>query len=79
MTYTTHGEHGTLIVCGDYQGDLEAIAKVLNTFEFDQGDERDQRFEVYDGRIEPDRFDIDAANAAFPLRWLYKSEDGRDL
>ena len=35
----TYGEYGTLIVCGDYQGDLEAIAKVFNAFEFDQGDD----------------------------------------
>ena len=69
----TYGEYGTLIVCGDYQGDLEAIAKVLNAFEFDQGDERDQRFVVHDGRIEPDRFRIDAVSAAFPLRWWYTS------
>jgi hypothetical protein len=79
MTAANHGEYGTLIVCGDYRGDLEAIAKVLNAFEFDQGDERDQRFVVHDGRIEPDRFCIDAVSAAFPLRWWYTSEDGRRL
>ena len=44
-------QNGTLIVCGDYEGDLKAIAKVLNTFEFDAGENRDQRFVVHDGRI----------------------------
>ena len=57
----TYGEYGTLIVCGDYQGDLEAIAKVL-TFEFDQGDKRDQRFVVHDGGIKPED-----SCGAFPL------------
>ena len=42
---------GSLIVGGDYEGDLEAIAKVFNTFEFDAGEDRDQRFVVHDGRI----------------------------
>ena len=42
------------IVCGDYQGDLEAIANLLNAFEFGQGDKPGQRFVVHDGRIEPD-------------------------
>jgi hypothetical protein len=75
----THGSHGSLIVCGNYDGDLEAIAKVLNGLEFDQAEDRDQRFVVHDGRIKPDRFDIDCASAAFPLCGWYKSEDGRRL
>jgi hypothetical protein len=37
---------GSLIVCGDYAGDLEAIAKVLNTFEFDQDWDKAERFVV---------------------------------
>jgi hypothetical protein len=60
-----------LIVCGDYKGNLEAIAKVLNGLEFDQDENRDRRFVVHDGRIKPDRFDIDSASAAFPLRGWY--------
>ena len=72
-------EHGTLIVCGDYEGDLEAIAKVLNTFEFGQGEDRDQRFVVHDGRISHPALDIAWAGAASPLRWWYKSKDGRRL
>ena len=36
----TYGDTGTLIVCGDYTGDLEAIAKVLNTFEFDHDEDK---------------------------------------
>jgi hypothetical protein len=71
-------EDGTLIVCGDYQGDLEAIAKVLNAFEFGQGDMRDQRFVVHDGRIEPS-FWNNGLSAASPIRWWYTSKDGRRL
>jgi hypothetical protein len=71
-------EHGTLIVCGDYQGDLEAIAKVLNAFEFGQGDMRDQRFVVHDGRIEPPSWN-NGLGAASPIRWWYTSKDGRRL
>jgi hypothetical protein len=47
----TYGETGALIVCGDYTGDLEAIAKVLNTFGLDQDEDKDERFLVVDGRI----------------------------
>ena len=43
---------GSLIVCGDYEGDLEAITEVLNGFSFDQDDDQEQRFVVHDGRIE---------------------------
>ena len=72
-------QNGTLIVCGDYEGDLEAIAKVLNTFEFDAGEDRDQRFVVHDGRISTQGIDLAWASAAFPLRYWYKSKDGRRL
>jgi len=75
----TYGSYGSLIVCGDYEGNLEAIVEVLNSFEFDQDDERDQRFVVHDGRIEPDHFEIDGATAAFPLRAWFKSGDGREF
>jgi hypothetical protein len=75
----THGSYGSLIVCGNYDGDLEAIAEVLNGLEFDQDEDRDQRFVVHDGRIEPDRFEIDNASAASPLCGWYQSEDGRRL
>jgi hypothetical protein len=78
MSYTC-GENGTLIVCGDYDGDLEAIAKVFNTFEFDAGDDRDQRFVVHDGRISTQGIDLAWASAAFPLRYWYESKDGRQL
>ena len=56
-----------LILCGDYEGDLEAIAKVLNG---------GRRFVVHRGRIQLDRFDI---WTAFPRRGWCKSEDGRRL
>lgn len=75
----TYGSYGSLIVCGDYEGDLEAIVKVLNGFEFDQDDEQDRRFVVHDGRIRPNHFEVDGATAAFPLRAWYKSSDGRRL
>ena len=74
MSYT-RGQNGTLIVCGDYEGNLDAIAKVLNCFEYDQGDER-LRFGVHDGRIEPHIFGNETMSA-FPLRVWFKSEDGR--
>ena len=45
---------GSLIVCGDYEGDLEAIAEVLNGYRFDQDDDPEWRFVVHDGRIEPE-------------------------
>jgi hypothetical protein len=64
----THGAYETLIVCGNYEGDLEAIAEVLNGFIFDQDNDPDQRFVVHDGRIQPDRFDIEGVSAAFPRR-----------
>ena len=59
-----------VILGGDYEGDLEAIAKVLNG---------GQRFVVHHGRIELDRSDIWAMGSAFPLRGWCKSEDGRRL
>jgi hypothetical protein len=62
----TYGAYETLIVCGNYEGDLEAIAEVLNGFIFDQDHDPDQRFVVHDGRIQPDRFDIEGVSAAFP-------------
>jgi len=78
-TFGEFGEYGTLIVCGDYQGDLEAIANLLNAFEFCQGDKPGQRFVVHDGRIEPDRSIIEPLSAASPIRWWYTSKDGRRL
>ena len=70
----TYERMGSLIVCGDYEGNLEAIAEVLNGYGFDQDDDREQRFVVHDGRIEPDRLDIYGLTAAFPLRWSEDSE-----
>ena len=77
MSSGTYGEYGALIVCGDYKGKLNAIAKVLNRFEYDQGDER-LRFVVHDGRIEPNNFGNETMSA-FPLRVWLKSEDGRRI
>jgi hypothetical protein len=65
---------GSLIVCGSYAGDLEAIVKVLNTFEFDQDWDKDERFVVVDGRIETDRYLIENAGA-MPYSWY---EEGRE-
>jgi hypothetical protein len=78
MSYM-YGESGSLIVGGDYEGDLEAIAKVLNTFEFDAGEDRAQRFVVHDGRIRTWGIGLAHASAGFPLRWWYESKDGRRL
>jgi hypothetical protein len=75
----THGSYGSLIVCGNYEGDLEAIAEALNGFVFDQDDDPDERFIVLDGRIRTNHFKADNATAAHPLRVCYKSEDGRKL
>ena len=77
MSSGTYGEYGALIVCGDYKGKLNAIAKVLNRFEYDQGDER-LRFVVHNGRIEPNNFGNETMSA-FPLRLWLKSEDGRRI
>jgi hypothetical protein len=41
-----------LIICGDYEGNVEDIAKVLNGFVFEQPDEQGQIFVVFNGRIE---------------------------
>ena len=30
--------YGTIIVCGDYEGDLDAIAEVLNSLRLNQDD-----------------------------------------
>jgi hypothetical protein len=60
----THGAYETLIVCGNYEGNLEAIAEVLNGFQFDQDEDQDRRFVVHDGRIQPDRFDIEGVSAS---------------
>jgi hypothetical protein len=66
---------GSLIVCGDYAVDLEAIAKVLNTFDFDQDwRNRDERFVVVDGRIQTDRYLIDNPGA-MPYCWYVEGED----
>ena len=70
----TYGETGALIVCGDYAGDLEAIAKLLNTFEFDQDEDQHERFVVVDGRIQTDRYLIDNAGA-MPYCWNVEGED----
>ena len=70
----TYGQTGALIVCGDYAGDLEAIAKLLNTFEFDQDEDQHERFVVVDGRIQTDRYLIDNAGA-MPYYWHNGAED----
>jgi hypothetical protein len=36
--------YGTIIVCGDYEGDLDAIAELLNSFRLN---ESDVQFSVY--------------------------------
>ena len=71
----TYERMGSLIVCGDYEGDLEAIAEVLNGYAFDQDDDQEQRFVVHDGRIEPEPLDIyDPNRRVLPIRWSEDSE-----
>ena len=77
MSSGTYGEYGALIVCGDYKGKLNAIAKVLNCFVYDQGDDP-LRFVVHDGRIEPHIFGNETMSA-FPLRAWFEFEDGRRI
>ena len=62
----------SLIVCGDYEGNLEAIAEVLNGCRFDQDDDPEQRFMVHDGSIEPDRFDIFGVTGVFDIPGVAK-------
>jgi hypothetical protein len=44
-------EEGAWLVSGDYEGNLEEIAKALNGLLCDQDDEQDRRFVVRNGRI----------------------------
>lgn len=45
----------TLIVCGNYEGNLEAIAEVLNGWEWHESDfGPEQNFVVHDGSIKSD-------------------------
>jgi hypothetical protein len=78
MAYT-YGAYETLIVCGSYEGDLAAIAEVLNGFYFDTDDDPDQRFLVHDGRIRPDRFDISQVSAALPMRYCPDSDIAEEV
>jgi hypothetical protein len=75
----TYGSYGSLMVCGNYEGNLEGIAEVLNGFVFDQDDDQDQRFVVHDGHIKTNHFMADNTTAAFPLCEWFKSGDGRRL
>jgi hypothetical protein len=55
--------NGNLIVCGDYAGDLEGIAEVLNSLGLDIGWDKDERFVVVDGRIKSNRHVLENAGA----------------
>ena len=87
MEYIDEG-YDTLIVRGDYEGNSEAIAEVLNGLSFDQDGAWDPVFEVHEGypvfevhegNIDTDRIEVENASAAFPRRAWYTSEDGRRL
>ena len=69
----THNETGALIVCGDYTGDLEAIARVLNK------DQEDERFVVVNGRIETDRYCIVGRSATPFGRYVAVEEEGEEF
>jgi hypothetical protein len=66
---------GSLIVFGEYAGDLEAIAKVLNAFEYEQDVDKHERFVVVDGRIQTDSYLVDEDASVMPYRWDVEGED----
>jgi hypothetical protein len=72
-------DYGTLNIRGNFQGDLDEIAEALNRFEFDQSQDRDQRFQVFDDRIETDRSYLCAVTAAFPVREWVVTKTGREV
>jgi hypothetical protein len=73
-------DYGELSIHGDYVGDLDKIAEVLNGYEFDQGEDREERFHAFDECIETNRSHFDGVTAAFPVfRWWYSPKDGRRL
>jgi hypothetical protein len=57
----------TLIVCGNYEGNLAAIAGVLNGWQWVVDPFGPEKcFVVHDDRIEPNRHEVDSVSAAFP-------------
>ena len=78
MEYIDEG-YDTLIVRGDYEGEWEAIAEVLNGLQFHRDGAWDPVFEVHKGNIDTDCIETENASAAFPLRAWYTSRDGRRL
>jgi hypothetical protein len=72
-------DKGTLSICGEYEGDLDSIAEVLNGFEFDEDEGRARRFQVFDNSIEAVPSDPQGLNAAFPVCAWFSTKDGRRL
>ena len=75
----TYGETNALIVCGDYAGDLEAIARVLNNFRFDLDKDQRELFVVVNGRIETDRYCIVGRSATPFGRYVAVEEEGEEF
>lgn len=69
--------YGTIIVCGDYEGDLDAIAEVLNSLRLNQDG---AQFSAYDdeGIIGLDGFGVQYPTV-FPSREIYLFGDGRKV
>ena len=69
--------YGMIIVCGDYKGDLDAIAEVLNSLKLNKSD---VQFSVYgdEGIIALDGYDI-LYPTVCPCREIYVFGDGREV
>jgi hypothetical protein len=79
MVVSTYGDHGAIVVCGDYAGDLEKIVSVLNQWTYDSFDgKKGLQFAVHKGRIKADRFDIESPHL-FPYRVWVRFNDGRRI
>jgi hypothetical protein len=62
---------GSIVVCGDYKGKLQAIVDALNTFDFAV----DASFYVRNNRIAFSSSD----NEGFPTVFAYRFDDGGDI
>jgi hypothetical protein len=67
--------YGTIIVCGDYEGDLDAIAEALNSLKLNTSD---VQFSVYDDDIVLDGIGVQYPTV-FPSREIYVFGDGRKV
>jgi hypothetical protein len=70
-------DDGTLIVCGEYSGDLQQICRVLNKWIFDSNDDP-IKFFVKEGRIVPDLY-VTPLPSTYPYREWLELPDGRRI